>query len=49
MIRKEYFEDILSGNTMGMSRNTYYKAEPEDIPPILEEVSYIIKSNSRSR
>ena len=40
----EYFEDMLSGNTVGMNRNTYYMAEPEDIRPSFEEVTYVIKT-----
>ena len=42
---KEYFEDILlSGKTTSMNRNTYYTAEPKDISPTLEDVSYVIMS-----
>ena len=37
-------EDMLSGNTAFMNRNTYYMAEPKDISPNLEEVSYVIKN-----
>lgn len=42
--RKEYFENILSCDKMVMNTNTYYTAEPENIPPTLEEVSCVINS-----
>ena len=37
-------EDMLSGNTAGMNRNTYYMEEPKAISPTLEEVSYVIRN-----